>query len=181
MSETQTETTVYLGLGANLGDRLATLRGAVENLDDTDGIHVDWKRGIAPVYETDPVGGPPDQPPYLNSAIRIYTTLAPLELLAATQQIENQLGRERAERWAARTIDIDILLFGDQSLESAALTIPHPRMHERRFVLAPLCDIARGARHPHMDLTLGDIAAPLLVTEGDQPTAKIEYENWCGA
>ena len=149
--------TVYLGLGSNLGDRMGALRAAIHALDHHDAIRIDRDGGIAPVYETSPVGGPPDQPPYLNTAIRIFTTLDPFELLAATQHIEIQLGRKRAERWASRTIDIDILLFGDQTIDSESLTIPHPRLHERAFMLFPLCKLAGGVVHPRFGVTVDEL------------------------
>jgi len=173
-----TQTTVYLGLGANLGDRLASLTAAVQALDQTDGIRVDWADGIAPVYETEPVGGPPGQPHYLNSAIRIFTNLKPFELLAETQRIEQQLGRERTERWAARTIDIDILLFGDQMIETDTLTIPHPLMHERSFVLAPLGNIAPDVRHPVHDRQIHELVRSSNLAEVAIGFALHKTKSW---
>ena len=178
MSHQRTETTSYLGLGANLGDRLASLRAAVHALHYHDAIKIDWDAGIAPVYETSAVGGPPDQPPYLNSAIRIFTTLDPFELLAATQHIENQLGRKRIERWAARTIDIDILLFGDETIKSESLTIPHPRMHERLFVLAPLGDVAPDVTHPGIGSAVQAIAEQLATSQADKSMVRLIEQDW---
>ena len=171
--------TAYLGLGSNLGDRLRSLRAAIHALDRHHAVKVDWDAGIAPVYETSAVGGPPDQPPYLNSAIRIFTTLDPFELLAATQHIENQLGRKRPERWAARTIDIDILLFGDERIKSEALTIPHPRMHERLFVLAPLGDVAPDVTHPGIGSAVQAIAKQLATSEAGKSIVRLIERDWC--
>lgn len=163
MSGMPPETTAYLGLGANLGDRLASLRAAVHALDKRDGIRVDWDKGLAPVYETDPVGGPPDQPKYLNTAVRITTALDPFALLKVVQSIENDLGRVRGEHWSARTIDIDILLYGQLTLDDERLTIPHPRLHERRFVLAPLSEIAGDMTPPALGLSIQELARKLEV------------------
>ena len=163
MSNTPTETIAYLGLGANLGDRAASLRAAVEALDKFNGISVDWVKGLAPVYETGPVGGRPDQPMYLNTALRITTTLDPYALLQVALSIENDLGRVRGERWSARTIDIDILLYGQLTLDDERLTIPHPRLSERRFVLAPLSDIASDLTHPGLGLSIQELARALEV------------------
>ena len=170
--------TAYLGLGSTLGDRLAALPSAVHALDNHNGIRVDWQHGVAPVYETAPVGGPPNQPHYLNSAIRIFTTLDPFELLAATQHIENQLGRKRPERWAARTMDIDLLLFGDETIESESLTIPHPRMHERLFVLAPLGDVAPDVTHPGIGSAVQAIAEQLAISEAGKSMVRLIEQDW---
>jgi 2-amino-4-hydroxy-6-hydroxymethyldihydropteridine diphosphokinase len=130
--------TAYLGLGSNVGDRLPMLQRAVDLLASRDGIRV---TGSSRVYETDPVGGPP-QPEYLNAVLRIETTLEPYGLLDACREVENTLGRERLERWGPRTIDVDILTFGDREIDEPDLQVPHPRMHERGFVLVPLLELA---------------------------------------
>ncbi len=124
----------YVALGTNLGDRMGHLRFAVSNLPDV--------RTMSGVYETDPVGGPDDQGPYLNMVVEVETRLDPFGLLEVCRSIELAAGRERKQRWGARTLDLDILLFGSVRLDSDDLTIPHPRMWERRFVLAPLAEIA---------------------------------------
>ena len=129
--------TVYLGIGSNLGDRLATLQQAVDLLHAEPGLHVE---ASSRVWETDPVGGP-DQPDFLNVVIRVSTDLTPVQLLAACNRVEAALGRVRDVRWGPRTVDIDILLFGDERVDEPTLTIPHPRMGERAFVLAPLLDL----------------------------------------
>ena len=134
--------TAYLGLGSNLGDRLVAMRAAIQALDDHPRIRVDFERGVAPLYETGPVGGPPGQGPFLNSAVRVGTTLSGMDLLCALLSIEESLGRMRGDRWDARIIDIDLLLFADLVVNGENLSIPHPRMHTRRFVLDPLAEIA---------------------------------------
>jgi len=131
-------TPAHLALGSNLGDRIAYLQGAVTALASTAGITV---AAVSRVYETAPVGGP-EQGPYLNAVVALRTNLGPAELLAVAHRIEDQAGRARTERWGARTLDIDLLLLGDTRLETPDLTIPHPRMWQRGFVLAPLADVA---------------------------------------
>jgi 2-amino-4-hydroxy-6-hydroxymethyldihydropteridine diphosphokinase len=136
-----------LSVGSNLGDRLGTLQGcvhAIGGLPDTDVL------AISPVYETDPVGGP-DQPDYLNAVLVVATGLRPRGLLAATQGIEADFGRVRAEgteRFGPRTLDIDIISYAEEVSGDPVLTLPHPRAHERAFVLAPWHDIDAGASLP---------------------------------
>lgn len=126
----------YLGLGSNLGDRRATLRAAVEALPDV--------VAVSPVYETDPVGGPPGQSPYLNLVVELDTELSPRQLLDVAHRLEGDAGRVRAERDGPRTLDVDVLLVGDLTVNEHDLVVPHPRMWQRRFVLAPLADLATG-------------------------------------
>jgi 2-amino-4-hydroxy-6-hydroxymethyldihydropteridine diphosphokinase len=135
-------TAAYLGLGSNLGDRAALLAAAVEALDSpTHALRVSARSSV---HETSPVGGPTGQPDFLNQVIAVETTLTPEELLARCLEVEASLGRarEREERWGPRAIDIDVLLYGDAVVRSETLTLPHPRLHERAFALAPLCEIA---------------------------------------
>jgi 2-amino-4-hydroxy-6-hydroxymethyldihydropteridine diphosphokinase len=127
----------YLGLGANLGDRLATLQRAVGLLDG-EGVHAS---ASSRVWETDPVGGEAGQPRFLNAVVRVRTELSPQDLLAACHRVEAALGRVRNERWGPRTIDLDVLLYDDVTMTDPELTIPHPRMAERLFVVLPLLDI----------------------------------------
>jgi 2-amino-4-hydroxy-6-hydroxymethyldihydropteridine diphosphokinase len=129
-------TSAYLALGANLGDRLEQLREAVRLLAETDGVEV---ARSSRVFETEPVG--PPQPAYLNAVVEVRTTLDPRGLLEVAQAVENALGRIRAERWGPRTIDVDILTFDDRTVDEPDLEIPHPRMHERGFVLVPLGEL----------------------------------------
>ena len=127
---------VFVGLGSNLGDRAAFLAGAVEGLR-----RVDPDLECSPIYETAPVGGPAGQGPYLNCVVSLDTDLEPHALLAVTRALEAEAGRTRAERWGARTLDVDILLVGDVSVDDEELVVPHPRMGGRAFVLAPLEDL----------------------------------------
>ena len=128
----------YLALGSNLGDRLAYLQLAVDALALASGVRV---LALSRVYETVPVGGPP-QDAFLNSVVAIETDLDPYALLHLGQEIEQRAARERGEPWGPRTLDVDVLLVDGTRLETDELTIPHPRMWERGFVLAPLRDVA---------------------------------------
>ncbi|MFC5822989.1 2-amino-4-hydroxy-6-hydroxymethyldihydropteridine diphosphokinase [Nonomuraea insulae] len=125
---------VVLSLGSNLGHRFQTLQGAVDTLFDAPGL--DFVKA-SPVYETDPVGGPEGQRPYLNAIVVAETTLEPRTLLERAQGVENAFGRERAERWGPRTLDIDLIVVGETVCDDPDLTLPHPRAHEREFVLVP--------------------------------------------
>jgi 2-amino-4-hydroxy-6-hydroxymethyldihydropteridine diphosphokinase len=144
----------YLALGSNLGDRWAYLRGAVEALDRLQGSRV---VAASRVYETDPVGGPAGQGPYLNAAIVLDTELEPRALISALLAIEKERGRERRERWGARTLDLDLLLYDDEAISEADLTVPHPRLAERAFVLAPLADLASDLVPVGMGRTVSDL------------------------
>ena len=134
-------TRAYLALGSNLGDRLANLQTAVDDLAGAAGVRVD---ALSRVYETAPVGGPP-QDPFLNAVVAVDTDLPPHALLALAQQLERDARRVRGERFGPRTLDVDVLLYDDLALDDPDLVIPHPRMWERGFVLAPLRDVA-----PHL-------------------------------
>jgi 2-amino-4-hydroxy-6-hydroxymethyldihydropteridine diphosphokinase len=132
----------YVALGSNLGDRRAHLDAALSALDALPGTRLD---AVSAIYETAPVG-PPGQQDYLNAVARLSTTLAPLALLDALLSIEQSRGRVRAERWGPRTLDLDLLVHGDAVLSDPRLTLPHPRLHERAFVLTPLADLAPDLR-----------------------------------
>ena len=136
-------TRAFLGLGSNLGDRLVNLQRAVDLLGDH-GVRVVLS---SRVYETDPVGGPP-QPEYLNAVIAVETDGSAYDLLDACRTVENALGRERTERWGPRTVDLDILTFGDEVVDEPDLQVPHPRMHERGFVLVPLLELEADPQLP---------------------------------
>jgi len=136
---------VLLSFGSNLGDRHATLNSAWHVLGQTDSIET---IRLSPFYETEPLGGPAEQPKYINAAGIVRTTLLPLELLETLQKIEADFGRVRTERWGARTLDIDILLYEEQIVELSTLTIPHVEMLHRQFVLEPAKDIAADWVHP---------------------------------
>lgn len=151
----------HLALGSNLGDRLANLQGAIDGLAVTDGITL---VAVSAVYETDPVGGPV-QDDYLNAVVEVTTTLEPHELLAVCGRLEQAAHRVRIERWGPRTLDVDVLLIDDLRIATEDLEVPHPRMWERTFVLAPLHDVApdlvdpppggwEGVRHAPVALTL---------------------------
>ena len=129
---------VHLALGSNLGDRLAHLQSAVDALRNHPAIAIE---AISRVYETEPVGGPV-QDDYLNAVVEVMTDLAPDAVLEVAHELERAARRVRAERWGPRTLDVDVLLYDDVRLDTATLTIPHPRMWERAFVLAPLHDVA---------------------------------------
>ena len=136
--------TAFLGLGSNLGDRLANLQGAVRLLAGaTDIVVVASSR----VWETDAVGGPP-QPDYLNAVIEVRTSLSPGELLAACRRVEVDLGRVREVRWGPRTIDVDMLLFDELTIDREDLSVPHPRLTERAFALLPLLELDPDASLP---------------------------------
>jgi len=132
----------YLSLGSNLGDRLAYLKRGVAGLHGSPGVRVER---LSSVYETEPVGVS-GQGRYLNLVAKVDTQLSPAQLLALCQEVENANGRVRVARWGPRTLDIDLLLYDDISLETPDLVIPHPRMHERAFVLVPLAE-TDGAIH----------------------------------
>jgi 2-amino-4-hydroxy-6-hydroxymethyldihydropteridine diphosphokinase len=127
--------TAYVGIGANLGDREATIAAALEQLPGL--------VAVSALRETDPVGVL-DQPRFLNCAAALETELSPRALLEELLAIEQRLGRERRERWGPRTIDLDLLLYGDEVVDEPGLTVPHPRLHERRFVLEPLAELDAG-------------------------------------
>ncbi len=152
----------YIGLGSNLGDRIATLGAA---LDALDGLPNTSLVAVSQVYETEP-WGVADQPRYANAVARVDTGLATDQLLAALHDIEDSLGRVRGERYGARTIDLDILLFGDEEWDAPELVIPHPRLAEREFVVRPLLEIA-----PHVRLPDGSAPDPRAAREGRIVTA----------
>jgi 2-amino-4-hydroxy-6-hydroxymethyldihydropteridine diphosphokinase len=128
-----------IGLGSNLGDSVGLLEQAIAQLAATPQIH---QLQVASYYRTKPVGGPPGQPDYLNSAAIFTTSRSPWQLLDILQFIENQAGRTRDVRWGARTLDLDLLIYGAWSIDSPGLQVPHPRMIDRAFVLKPLAELA---------------------------------------
>ncbi len=148
--------TVYLGLGANLGDREANIRKALELLAGR-GVGV---RVVSALIETESVGGPPGEPMFINGAALVETDLSPRELLEVCAEVELALGRDRsAGRWAARTIDLDILVYGQRVIDAPDLTVPHPRIAKRGFVLEPLAEIAPGLGVPGTGKSVAELWA----------------------
>jgi len=146
----------FVSLGSNLGDREAYLRRAIHALGATRGIR--WI-GVSRIYETDPVG-PLPQGPYLNAVAEIETALEPRALLERLLQIEAEEGRiRRGARGEARTLDLDLLFFADRCIDEDELIVPHPRVHERGFVLEPLCELAPQWVHPRSGRTVAELAA----------------------
>lgn len=145
-------TTCYIALGSNLGDRMANLRAALAAMEER-GIAVTARSSI---WESASV--PPGQPSYLNAVVAIETDLSPGDLLSQLKAIERQFGRRPAPRWSPRPLDLDILFHGDTRVESPALTVPHPRLGERPFVLAPLSDVIRGPL-PVLGVPVGELLA----------------------
>jgi 2-amino-4-hydroxy-6-hydroxymethyldihydropteridine diphosphokinase len=127
----------FIGLGSNLGDRRAFLQAAVDGLRAQGDVV-----GVSPLYETAPVGGPGDQGPYLNVVVELSTAATPRELLGRCRALEAAAGRERTVRWGPRTLDADVLLVDGWEVEEPDLTVPHPRLWDRRFVVQPLADLA---------------------------------------
>ncbi|HEY2839325.1 MAG TPA: 2-amino-4-hydroxy-6-hydroxymethyldihydropteridine diphosphokinase [Pirellulales bacterium] len=148
-----------IALGANLGDRAETMSRAVALLGQNSHFHSlthsAWR-------ETTPIGGPAGQPPYLNGALIVSTALPPAQVLAELQAIELRLGRDRQVRWGSRTIDLDLLLYDDLILSTPELTLPHPGMAFRKFVIEPAAEIAPEMRHPQIGWTLGELREHLL-------------------
>ncbi len=141
----------FVALGSNLGDRMQHMKDAVAAIDKEPNCAVSH---VSALYETAPVGGPENQGPFLNAAMEIETTLKPQDLLRTLHRIESDHRRERVIPWGPRTLDLDLLLYGDIVSDKAELTLPHPRMHQRRFVMTPLCDLAADLKHPRTGYTM---------------------------
>ncbi|AOW88337.1 2-amino-4-hydroxy-6-hydroxymethyldihydropteridine diphosphokinase [Streptomyces olivaceus] len=159
-----------IALGANLGNRLETLQGAIDALEDTPGVRV---KGVSPVYETEPWGvDPGSQPTYFNAVVVVKTTLPPSSLLERAHAVEEAFHRVRDEHWGPRTLDVDIVAYAEVVSDDPLLTLPHPRAHERAFVLAPWLDVDPEALLPGR----GTVAVLLesVTREGVAPRADLE-------
>ncbi len=175
-------TRCLIALGSNLGDRLDNVRAGATRLRDTDGIDI---VAFSTLYETAPVGGPDNQGPYLNAALAADTTLGAADLLALLHQIEADRERQRIVHWGPRTLDLDLLVHGDlvtdtdtdsdTDTDTGTLEVPHPRMHERRFVMVPVCDVAADLVHPRLGRTMRELLAELPVEPGDLTALT---DNW---
>lgn len=150
----------YVGLGSNLGDRSGNLAEAAGRMERDPALFL---RRVSRVYETEPLG--PPQPRYLNAVVQVDTLLSPRALLRRLLAIEEQMGRVRRERWGPRTLDLDLLLFGDRLVTEPGLSVPHPHLHERAFALAPLCDLAPAALHPGLRTTFEQLLEALPEAE----------------
>lgn len=150
--------TAYIALGANLGDRAANLNVALDALRRTPDIEVP---NASASHEYPAVGGPLDSPPFLNAAAELRTGLSAQQLLNRLLEIERSMGRERREKWGPRVIDLDLLLYGDKIIAQQDLHVPHPLMHERRFVLEPLAEIAPKLVHPVLQKTVAELLQSL--------------------
>lgn len=144
----------YIGLGSNLGQREKYVAAALNALQTTRKIEV---VKVSRLYETAPVGGPEDQPSYINAVAHVKTTLSPQRLLGVCLKIEESLGRKRQVRWGPRTIDLDVLCYDQEIVVSQKLMLPHPMMHERVFVMEPLAEIAPDLMHPVLEQTAAEI------------------------
>ncbi|MDP6925176.1 MAG: 2-amino-4-hydroxy-6-hydroxymethyldihydropteridine diphosphokinase [Candidatus Scalindua sp.] len=150
-------TKVYAGLGSNLGNKRENIVSAIDRIDAYKGICVKERSGL---YNTTPVGGPP-QPDYVNCVIGLETEIEPQILLKEFKEIEIELGRKPGVRWGPRVVDLDILLYGDRIVNDYNLKIPHERMHERAFVLEPLCEISPGIKHPVSGISISELLEKL--------------------
>jgi 2-amino-4-hydroxy-6-hydroxymethyldihydropteridine diphosphokinase len=159
-----------ISLGANLGNRLETLQGAIDALEDTPGVRI---KAVSPVYETEPWGVEPgSQPSYYNAVVVLKTTLPPSSLLERAHAVEEAFHRVRDEHWGPRTLDVDIVAYADVISDDPQLTLPHPRAHERAFVLAPWYDVDPQAQLPGR----GAVAELLAVVTRDGVQARMDLE-----
>jgi 2-amino-4-hydroxy-6-hydroxymethyldihydropteridine diphosphokinase len=155
---TNSHVRAYIGLGANVGDRRGNIGAAIDKLGSIDGVTV---VRVSKLLENPAVGMGDDAPAFLNGVAQIETTLGSHALLQRMLEIERELGRQRREKWAPRPIDLDLLLYGDHIISSDELLVPHPLMHERRFVLEPLAEIAPDVVHPTLQMTIGGLLEEL--------------------
>ncbi|WP_208995241.1 2-amino-4-hydroxy-6-hydroxymethyldihydropteridine diphosphokinase [Roseibium hamelinense] len=165
-------TPALIALGSNLGDRRSQMIAGLKQLSTLIRTRV---VDVSPLYETAPVGGPDNQGAYLNAAALVETHLDPKSLLEELQKIEKAQRRERIVRWGPRTLDLDILVYGDLVTDDEDLTLPHPRMHDRRFVMVPAADIAADYIHPGLNQTMGALLAALPVEPGDLTAVEADW------
>ena len=161
--------TVLIGLGSNLGDRAANIRKALTLLEASGHFHLE-KRSL--LYETEPFG--PPQPDFLNGAARGETDLPPEGLLRLFKKVEKETGREDGPRWGPRVVDLDLLFYGESVVETPSLTVPHPRLAEREFVLVPLSEIAPSWRHPKLHKTVLELLEALYLHADYPPSRPVE-------
>ena len=154
------KTRAILALGGNLGDRVQTIRDAISSIDSHPDIKVKRQSSLYESFAMTSNGIDESEPNYLNGVIEVSTSLKPKKLLAALNDVENQFGRVRLERWAARTLDIDIVSYGSELVETKSLVIPHPRAHERAFVLVPWAELDPEAILPGRG-KVADLAVPI--------------------
>ncbi len=159
----QNKSRAFLGFGGNLGEPLSNFRHARQQLEEHPQVEV---ISTSPLYLTPPVGGPAGQPDYLNAVIEILTGLSALDLLQLCHQLENSAGRVRNLHWGSRTLDIDLLLVDDLVMDSPLLTLPHPRLQQRHFVLLPLNDLAPQLNHPVLNETIDHLLQKLPTAVG---------------
>lgn len=175
MGEREGEERVWVGIGSNEGDRNENVLLALLLLARDAAVRI---RGCSRAWLSAPVSDVP-QPAYLNAAVELGTALEPADLLARLRWIEERLGRRREVRWGPRTMDLDVLLFGSRVVETPDLRIPHPRMHERHFVLYPLSDLAPGALHPVSGLSVAEMVRRLPPLEiPPRPVAWGRIPRW---
>ena len=160
---------VYIGLGANVGDPAGNLRGAISLLRHTIDVDV-----VSSLYRTEPVGIR-DQPFFLNAVLKGRTQLEPSDLVALFETIEKEMGRQRDVPMGPRPLDLDLLLYDDRVIEEPGLTVPHARMAERRFVLAPLAEIAPDVAHPVLGRSADELLAALPVAESVERLALMDW------
>ena len=163
-----------IALGSNLGDRLDNLLAGVRAIAQTEGVDI---VAVSQLYETAPVGGPDDQGAFLNAALLARTTVPADALLARLHEIEAGQERERVVHWGPRTLDLDLLVYGELVSDDPALLVPHPRQHERRFVLVPVCDVAPDLVHPRLGRTMRDLLADLPVEPGDLTAVSTDWHE----
>ncbi len=154
---------ILVAMGTSLGDRRQLLQRALAEVARLDGVRV---LAASPVYDTAPAGGVATNR-FLNAAMRLQTRLEPEELLCALLRVEATLGRTRHQRWEDRTMDLDLLLWGQRIIRTPRLVVPHPRMHQRRFVLVPAVDLAPDATHPLLRRSLAELLDELAPAQGD--------------